>query len=220
MASARKCSKRRKGSTSIRSAASQARWWCLAIKRGGLAEDVGLRVEFGCPLDARASSAGRLKSDSSSSRSRLRRAPPRPGPRGWWAGRRARRCRWCRLFWRIGLPVVQVVEDLEGDAQVPGEAGGRLAVGLGRPGQAQAGVEGRLERRRGLQGVDLQRVERREPLVRARRARPVPPLALRRARVWASASWARTSATRLRPSRRRAGRPPGGSPGRSGSRPR
>ena len=40
-----------------------------------------------------------------------------------------------------------------------------FSYGVGRPGQPHAGVEGRLERRGRLQGVDLQRVERRQRLV-------------------------------------------------------
>ena len=77
----------------------------------------------------------------------------------------------------VAFPVLQVVEDLEGDAQVPAELGDHLLVRLGRPGQPHAGVEGRLERGRRLQRVDLQRIERRQRLVRRVAPEQFGPLA-------------------------------------------
>ena len=65
----------------------------------------------------------------------------------------------------VALPVLQVVEDLEGDAEVLAELGHRLLVAVGRAGQAQAGVQGGLEGGSRLQGVDLQGVEGRQRLL-------------------------------------------------------
>ena len=68
-------------------------------------------------------------------------------------------------MWSSPSPVVQIVENLERHAQVAGELLDRLDVLLGRPGQPHAGIQGRFEGRRRLQGVNLQGIERREPLV-------------------------------------------------------
>ena len=65
----------------------------------------------------------------------------------------------------IVLPVVQVVDDLVGYAQVSRVSGDRIAVRLDRSGQADPGQQGRFERGRRLQGVDLQGVERTETLL-------------------------------------------------------
>jgi hypothetical protein len=65
----------------------------------------------------------------------------------------------------IAAPVVQIVQDLEGDAQVPGKDLDRLDVLLDGPGQAGAGKQRCFESGRCLQGVDLQRVDRFQLLV-------------------------------------------------------
>ena len=47
----------------------------------------------------------------------------------------------------VAGPVLEVVEDLEGDADVAAEVRDQLLVLLGRPGEPDAGVECGLERR-------------------------------------------------------------------------
>ena len=67
----------------------------------------------------------------------------------------------------VALPILQVVENLERDAQVFGKLRDRLRILFGRPGQTQTAIQRRFERRRRFQCVDLQRFVRREPLVAA-----------------------------------------------------
>ena len=115
------------------------------------------------------------------------------------------------------VPVLEVVEDLERDAEVAAEVGDHLLVLLGRPGQPHAGVQGRLERGRRLEGVDLQRVERGQRLVRGVAPEQFRPLAFGQLQVGVgelvedvggdiAAEFLAVAATRA------------GSPGRSGSR--
>ena len=67
----------------------------------------------------------------------------------------------------VALPILQVVENLERDAQVPGQLCDRLCVLFGRSGQAQAAIQRGLERRRRLERVDLQRFGGRQAFVAA-----------------------------------------------------
>ena len=60
----------------------------------------------------------------------------------------------------VGRPIFQVVEDLEGNAQVATEFDHDFFVLLGWSSQSQAGVQSRFEGGRRLEGIDLQGIER------------------------------------------------------------
>ena len=83
----------------------------------------------------------------------------------------------------VALPILQVVEDLERDAQVLGELCDGLGILIGRTGQPQAAVQRRFERRRRLQRVDLQRFGGRQPLVAAIAPHELGPLPFAQLRV-------------------------------------
>ena len=99
----------------------------------------------------------------------------------------------------VAFPVLQVVEDLEGDAQVPAELHDHLFVVVGRPGQAQAGVQGRLEGGSRLQGVNLESIQGSQRFLRLSRqssSAPCPSDSFR----CASARRSRMSAAQSPPS--------------------
>ena len=121
---------------------------------------------------------------------------PRPAHGGPWAGRGAGRRRRCFCGSPAGLrrlPIVEVVDDLVGHAEVAGEAADRLAI-RGQARRAARRHQGRLEGRRGLQ--------RRNPSTRpAASARLFGALCHSSSAPWPSQSrvWASANRTRCRP---------------------
>ena len=77
----------------------------------------------------------------------------------------------------VAVPILEIVENLERDAEVLAEVGDGFLVGIGRPGQAQAGVQRRLESRGRLEGVNLQGIQRGQRLVAGIAPEQLGPLA-------------------------------------------
>ena len=99
----------------------------------------------------------------------------RPGGQHVLAGR--------QLVVGVAVPVLEVVEDLECDAEVLAEVGDGLLVGVGRPGEADAGVQGGLEGGGRLEGVNLQGVQGGQRLVLGVAPEQFGALALRQLQV-------------------------------------
>ena len=64
-----------------------------------------------------------------------------------------------QLVVAVFFPILEVIEDLKSDAHVLAEFADQLFITVGGTGQANSGVQGRLEGRSRLQGVDLQGVQ-------------------------------------------------------------
>ena len=84
----------------------------------------------------------------------------------------------CELVVAVAFPIFEVVENLKGDAEVLAEVGDFLFVIVGRPGEANAGVQGGLESGGRLKGVDFQGVQGGQRLVLGVAPEQFGPLAL------------------------------------------
>ena len=103
-------------------------------------------------------------------------------PEHGWAARQQIASR-RQLVVLIAAPVVQIVQDLEGHAQVPGKRLDRLRVLVHGARQTGAGKQCRFERRGRLQCIDLQRVDRLQTLVPRIPPKQFGTLALGQSRV-------------------------------------
>src|SRR5207249_1436932 len=70
-----------------------------------------------------------------------------------------------KLVVAVAFPVLEVVEDLERDAEMPAELCDELFIRLGRASEPQPRIESRLERRGRLEGVNLQGIQGSQRLV-------------------------------------------------------
>ncbi len=192
IASAKKYIKCRNGSQGMSWAASRARSRCLATREDARENAPAWTNNSRARFSRRWSAAAAPGSDNSSRRAgggrpanaKAQSTVGRPASRSVPPG---------RLVWPRRPPIVEVVEDLVGDAEVPGEAADRLAELADGSDQADARKDGRRERRRRFQRGDLQGVQRRNLLVRASRATRSSAPWPSQSRVCASANSASTS---------------------------